>query len=370
MLNIKSTTSAFASAAMLLGLLTLSAEARIANDLQRHDGDIEVRDFAFQDGERLPLLTLHYTTLGTPQRDATGKVSNAVLLLHGTTGTGTDFLRPTVADHMFRPGQPSDAQRSYIVLPDAIGAGHSSKPSDGLQARFPHYGYVDKVEAQHAMLQALGIDHLRLVSGISQGGMLTWLWAERFPEAMDAFVPVACMPMQISGRNLMWREIVIHAIRNDPDWHGGTYDPAHPPTLWIQVVAPLFTLMVSTAERLQDMGPDRAKTLASNNALVHQWDGRDANDTLYDVASSADYDPAFAVDRIKAPMLAVNFADDEINPIQLIEPTRQTVARLPSGQLVVAPGGYGHTSGFHVETWVNQLGAWLDQQPGWKTDHQ
>jgi homoserine O-acetyltransferase/O-succinyltransferase len=355
---------------MLLGLLTLSSEVRAANDLQPHDGDVEVRDFTFQDGERLPLLTLHYTTLGTPQRDATGKVTNAVLLLHGTTGMGRDFLIPTVADQLFHPDRPLDAQRYYIVLPDAVGAGRSSKPSDGLQARFPHYGYVDKVEAQHALLQALGIDHLKLVSGISQGGMLTWLWAERFPNAMDAFVPIACMPMQISGRNLMWREIVINAIRNDPDWHGGTYDPSHSPRLWIQVVAPLFTLMTSTAEKLQDMGPDRANTLASYNALVKAWDGRDANDTLYDVASSADYDPAFAVDRINAPMLAINFADDQINPIQLVEATRRAVDRTPSGRLVIAPGGYGHASGLHVETWVSQFGTFLDQLPGWTTDHQ
>jgi homoserine O-acetyltransferase len=370
MKNIGRRRLAFASATMLLGFPMLSAEVRAADDLQLQEGDVEVHDFAFQNGERLPRLTLHYTTLGTPQRDATGTVSNAVLLLHGTTGAGRDFLSPTIANHLFHPGQPLNAQRYYIVLPDAIGAGRSSKPSGGLQTRFPHYGYVDKVEAQHAMLQAIGIDHLKLVSGISQGGMLTWLWAERFPDAMDTLVPIACMPMQISGRNLLWREMIIRAIRNDPDWHGGTYDPAHPPTLWTQIAAPLFPLMASTPEKLQEMGPDRAKTLASYNALVEKWGGSDANDTLYDVASSADYDPAPAIDRIKAPMLAINFADDQINPIQLIAASQQTVARLPSGRLVITPGGYGHAAVSHAETWVNQLGTFLDQLPGWKTEHQ
>src|SRR5690349_13644847 len=207
----------FLGVALVFGLWALPGTAGAAGGPQPQEGDVEVHDFTFQDGEHLPLLKLHYTALGTPQRDASGKITNAVVLLHGTTGTGKSFLMPILADHLFQTGQPLDAQRYYVVLPDGIGAGGSTKPSDGMQTRFPRYGYIDQVEAQHAMLKGMGIDHLKLVSGISQGGMQTWLWGERFPDAMDALVPVACMPVQISGRNLMWREIVIRAIRGDPD---------------------------------------------------------------------------------------------------------------------------------------------------------
>ena len=333
-----------------------------ADGLHPQEGDVEVHDFTFQDGERLPLLRLHYTALGAPQRDASGKISNAVLLLHGTTGTGKSFLMPALADHLFQPGQPLDIQRYYVVLPDGIGAGGSTKPSDGMQARFPHYGYIDQVEAQRAMLKGMSIEHLKLVFGISQGGMQTWLWGERFPDAMDALAPVACMPNQISGRNLLWREIVVRAILDDPDWRGGDYDAARPPTQWAQIAAPLFAVMVSNPERLQEAGPDRAKTLGYYDQLVAQWRGRDAADTLYDVKSSADYDPAPEIGRIKAPVLAINFADDQVIPAQF-GVTRDTVARLPSGQLAVLPGGYGHLGIFHAELWADQLGSLLEHLP-------
>ena len=352
--------------ALVFGWCALPGAAGAASGPQPHEGDVEVHDFTFQDGERLPLLKLHYTALGTPQRDASGKISNAVVLLHGTTGTGKSLLMPTLVDYLFQPGQPLDAQRYYVVLPDGIGAGGSTKPSDGMQAHFPRYGYIDQVEAQHATLRGMGIDHLKLVLGISQGGMQTWLWGERFPDAMDALAPVACMPVQISGRNLLWREIAVRAIRDDPDWHGGNYDPARPPTLWTQIAAPLFAVMVSNPERLQEAGSDRAKTLAYYDQLVAQWRGRDPNDTLYDIRSSADYDPTSEIGRIKAPMLAINFADDQVNPVQF-GITKETIARLPSGQLTVLPGGYGHLGIFHAELWANQLGSFLNHLPGRET---
>lgn len=338
------------------------------NPLQPQDGDVVLRNFALQAGGQIPALTLHYTTLGTARRDAAGKVTNAVLLLHGTTGTGKGYLVPTLADHLFRPNQPLDAARWFIVLPDGIGAGGSSKPSDGMHARFPHYGYLDQVEAQHAMLLAMGIEHLKLVSGISQGGMQAWLWGERFPDAMDALVPVASMPMQISGRNLIWRQIIIRAIRNDPAWNGGDYEPSHPPALWAQTAAPLFALMVGNPERLQALGPDRAATLAAYDALVAQYRARDANDTLYDFESSADYDPAGAVDRIRAPLLAINFADDEVNPAQFTA-TRQTVLRLKAGRFVLLPGGagaFGHAGIFHADLWAPVMAKFLRDLPGWQ----
>ncbi|HVJ53766.1 MAG TPA: alpha/beta fold hydrolase [Aliidongia sp.] len=351
-------------AALLLALV-LAPGARAADGPPQSEGDVEVRDFAFQDGERLPVLKLHYTALGTPRRDAAGRIVNAVLLLHGTTGTGKGFLAPSLADALFRPGQPLDAGRFYIVLPDGIGAGGSTKPSDGLRGHFPHYGYVDQVEAQQRMLAGMGIDHLRLVSGISQGGMQTWLWGERFPDAMDALAPVASMPGEISGRNLMWRQIIIRAIRNDPDWHDGNYDPAHPPTQWMETAAPLFALMVGNPERLQLDGSDRAKTLAYIDQLIHAYQSRDADDYLYDFESSRDYDPAPGIGRIKAPMLAINFADDEVNPAGLAV-TRETIAKIPSAKLVLLPvegTGYGHASIFQAALWAPALKGLLDTLP-------
>ena len=362
--------------ALSLGMLALQAEAAppaaaptapVApgpEALPQSEGDVELRDFAFRNGERLPVLKLHYTALGTPRRDAAGKITNAVLLLHATTGTGKTFLMPTLADHLFRPGQPLDVQRYYVVLPDGIGFGGSTKPSDGLRGHFPHYGYLDQVEAQHAMVQAMGIEHLKLVAGISQGGMQTWLWAEQFPDAMDALVPVASMPMQISGRNLMWRQVVAGAVRDDPEWHGGDYDPAHPPTAWTRTAALMFAIMVGTPERLQAAGPDRARTLAYDDELVAQYRGRDPGDALYDYESSADYDPAPGVNRIKVPLLAINFADDQVNPAQF-PIARDTVMHLPAGRFALVPGGWGHAGIFHADVWADQMGAFLSGLPGW-----
>ncbi len=279
-----------------------------------------------------------------------------MLLLHGTGGTGKSFLAPTLADNLFGPDQPLDLSRFYVVLPDGIGAGGSTSPSDGLHARFPHYGYNDQVVAQHALLDALKVDHLRLVSGISQGGMQSWLWAERYPEAADAYVPIASMPMQISGRNLMWRQIIIHAIEEDPDYHGGEYSDGNKPKVWGDIAGPLFVMMVGTPQRLQESAPDRAKTLAFDAALAAHEDGLDPNDALYDLKSSADYDPAPAIGRIYAPLTAINFADDEVNPASL-PVTAETVARIPSGRFVLLPGGYGHSTIFHAEAWGSALAA-------------
>ncbi len=355
-------------AALVAGTLLSPIFAYGADELQSQEGDLEVHDFTFHDGQHLPVLKLHHTTLGTPRRDAQGKVINAVMLLHGTGQTGKAFLAPTLANNLFKPGQPLDAQQFYIVLPDGLGAGGSTKPSDGLRARFPHYGYDDQVEAQRTTLKGMGVDHVVAVLGISQGGMQTWLWGEQHPEFMDALVPIASMPMQISGRNLIWRQIIIRAIRNDPGWDGGDYDPVHPPTLWTQTAAPLVTMMALNPERLQAAGPDRAKTLAFYDQLVAQYRGRDANDYLYELESSFDYDPGLDVSKIKAPLFAIGFIDDEINPAQF-NITQQTVAHLPAGRFRMLPGGdagYGHAGILHGEMWAKELGDFLAEVPAWK----
>ena len=238
----------------------------------RQEGTFIARDFQFQSGATLLELKLAYTTLGTPQRDSSGNVTNAVLLLHGTTGTGANWLAPSLAEALFREGQPLDAGKYYLILADSIGLGRSAKPSDGLKAKFPHYGYRDMVEAQYRLVtEGLGVKHLRLVLGTSMGGMQTWLWAERHSDMMDGAVAIASQPTEISGRNMLWRRVVIEAIRNDPDWNGGNYTT--PPTRFAFAV-PLFALMVDSAttsaggrahprEGQRVLRPDRPKREAS-----------------------------------------------------------------------------------------------------------
>ena len=351
--------------AIMLGLILGPAAGRADTDYPVTEGDVVVHDITFRDGERLESLTLHYTALGAPRRDGGGRIVNAVLVLHGATGTGKSFLAPSLAGALFGAGQPLDAQRYYIVLPDGIGAGGSSKPSDGLRSHFPHYGYLDQVETQHRLLEGLGIDHLRLVSGISQGGMQTWLWGERYPDAMDGLLPIASMPMEISGRNLLWRRMIMRAIEHDPGWRGGDYDAAQPPTQWMETAAPMFALMVGNANRIQAEAPDRAATLAYFDRLVAQFRGRDAADTYYDFDSSRDYNPAPDLGLIKAPLLAINFTDDMVNPAEFAQ-TRQAIERLPQGRLLMVspePMGYGHGAIFHASLWAAPLGEFLEALP-------
>ncbi len=299
------------------------------------EGDAILKDFHFSDGETLPALRIHYRTFGRPQRDAHGVVTNAVLILHGTTGSGGQFVRPEFAGELFEAGQPLDAARFYIILPDGIGHGDSSKPSDGLHARFPHYGYRDMVEAQYRLLtEALGVDHLRLVMGTSMGGMHTWLWGELHPRFMDALMPLACLPEQISGRNRVWRRVVIDAIRGDPAWQGGDYT-VEPPSL--RTAAEMLFLVSSNPVIRQREMP----TLAASDEVLDAYVARvekllDANDVLYAVAASEDYDPGPGLEKIRAPLLALNSADDLINPPELGVLERE-IRRVPRGRAVVIP---------------------------------
>jgi homoserine O-acetyltransferase len=316
-------------------LLALPIWAAAPKDPVPQEGNFIARDFHFQDGEVLPEMRLHYTTLGTPRRGQDGRVSNAVLMLHGTTGTGRNFLAASYTQELFGPGQPLDAARFYLILPDGLGRGGSSKPSDGLRARFPRYGYGDVVAAQHLLVtRGLGVDHLRLVLGTSMGGMQTWMWGERYPGMMDALMPIASQPIQISGRNLLWRRIITETIRSDPDWKDGDYQV--PPTRWTNAL-PLFTIMADSAARLQSQAP----TWKEANGLYDQLVGNarknyDANDYLYWFESSRDYDPEPELGRIKAPLLAVNFADDQINPAEL-GVMEKLITRVPGGRSVLVP---------------------------------
>src|SRR5213079_622030 len=216
--------------------------ATAANYPPPTESDYTIRDFKFASGETLPELRVHYRTLGKPEKDAQGKTTNGVLIMHGTTGSGAQFFRPEFAGELFGPGQPLDATKFFIVLPDGIGHGKSSKPGDGLHAKFPRYGYRDMIEAQHRLLtEGLKVNHLRLVMGTSMGGMHSWLWGSMYPDSIDALMPLASLPTQISGRNRVWRRVIIDAIRNDPDWKGGDY--TDPPKQALRVVAQMMWFM-------------------------------------------------------------------------------------------------------------------------------
>src|SRR5436309_4658210 len=280
------------------------------------EGDYVISDFKFASGETLPELRLHYRTLGKPDKDASGKVINAVLITHGTTGSGAQFIRPEFAGELFGKDQPLDATKFFIVLPDGIGHGKSSKPSDGLHAKFPHYGYVDMVEAQFRLLTGgLAINHARLVMGTSMGGMHTWLWGETHPDFMDALMPLASLPAQISGRNRVWRRMIIDAIRNDPAWEGGEYK-TQPPSL--RTAAEILWFMSSNPALRQNEAPTLAKADEALDKFVSGYvKTADGNDVLYALEASHDYDPGPNLEKISAPLLAINSADDLINPPEL-----------------------------------------------------
>lgn len=300
-------------------------------------GDFVIKDFKFASGDILPELRIHYRTLGTPQKDAHGRVRNAVLVLHGTTGSGENFLNQNFAGVLFVPGGLLDARKYYIILPDGIGHGQSSKPSDGLHARFPRYGYDDMVTAQYRLLtEGLGVDHLRLVMGASMGGMHTWVWAEKYPDFMDTALPLACLPVQIAGRNRAWRKMAVDAIRNNPGFNHGDYT-AQPYGLAFALDM-LWLLSNNPVQRQKD-APTREQTDAAvDQFMAAQMKTHDANDVAYAVDASWDYNPEPKLASIKAPLLAINFADDLINPPELRILERE-IKRVPHGRMVLVPAG-------------------------------
>jgi homoserine O-acetyltransferase/O-succinyltransferase len=320
------------------------------------EGDYVIRDFKFTSGETMPELKIHYRTIGKPVKDDKGVVQNAVLITHGTTGSGAQFIRPEFAGELFGAGQPLDAAKFFLIMPDGIGHGKSSKPSDGMHAKFPRYGYVDMVEAQFRLLTAgLGVNHARLIMGTSMGGMHTWLWGEAHPDFMDALLPLASLPTQISGRNRAWRRMVIDAIRNDPEWKGGDYS-SQPQSL--RTAAQMLWLMSSNPVLRQKDAPTLAKTDEVFDKFVADYlKTGDANDMLYALEASHDYDPGPGLEKIKARLLAINSADDLINPPELGILERE-IKRVAKGRAVVIPLSdktRGHGSHTIAALWKNEL---------------
>ncbi len=351
-------------ALILLGLAVLSGNGPLnaADYPTPRQGDYALRDFHFASGETLPELRMHYRTLGTPRRDDKGVVRNAVLIMHGTTGEGANFFRPEFAGQLFGKGQLLDASRYFLILPDGIGHGHSSRPSDGLHARFPHYGYRDMVEADYRLLtEGLKVNHLRLVMGTSMGGMHTWLWGERHPDFMDALLPLASLPTQISGRNRIWRCAIIDSIRKDPEWKDGEYttQPAG-----LRTAAFMLMFMSSNPVQRQKEMPTREKADAAiDQFLARTLQNMDANNTLYALDASSDYDPGPDLDKIKAPLLAINTADDLINPPELGILEREII-RVKRGKAIVIPLSdrtRGHGTHTMAAVWKDYLAELLSQ---------
>ena len=314
----------------MFGLMVLASQWTLAAQSPAvREGDFVIRNFEFRSGETLSEVRIHYHAYGTPGKD------NTVLIVHGTGGSGGSLIRPEFSGELFGPGQPLDATRYFIVLPDALGHGKSSKPSDGLHAKFPRYGYNDMVETEYRLLtEGFGVKHARLIMGTSMGCMHTWLWGEQHVDFMDALMPLACLPTQVSGRNRVWRKLVSDAIRNDPTWNGGEYK-AQPPAL--RTAVEMLWLAGSNPVLRQKEAPTLAKAdEAIDSYVATNLPHDDANDILYQMESSYDYDPAPNLEKIRAPLFAVNSADDLINPPELGILERQ-IKRVPHGKAVVIP---------------------------------
>jgi homoserine O-acetyltransferase len=343
-------------------IIALPSPAAAADYPKPAERDFIFKDFRLSCGETLPEVRIHYRTLGSPRADANGVVRNAVLVLHGTTGQSGNFLNPIFAGELFGKGQPLDAERHFIVIPDNLGHGKSTKPSDGLRGKFPRYGYHDMLVAQYQLLtEGLKVNHLRLVIGTSMGGMHSWLWGEKYPDFMDALVPLASLPTQISGRNRMWRKTLIDAIRSDALWKNGDYT-TQPPSLG--VASEIIAFMGSNPVQRQKEAPTLAKAdkvLAKSVSAAYKT--RDANDILYAVEASWDYDPGPALDKIKAPLLAINFADDLINPPELGILERE-IKKVPHGKAIVmpmTPQTRGHGTHTLAAVWKSYLVEFLKE---------
>jgi homoserine O-acetyltransferase len=337
---------------------TLTAASALAADYPApKEADWVPRDFRFHTGETLPEVRLHYTTLGAPS----GK---PVLVLHGTAGSGATLLTKDFAGELFGPGQPLDASRYFVILPDALGTGKSTRPSDGLRARFPKYNYEDMVLAQYRLVtEGLSIKHLRLVLGNSMGGMQTWIWGVKYPEFMDALVPMACQPTEMSGRNWMLRRMLADAIRNDPEWNGGNYT-SQPKSM--QRILVQFGIATSGgSQALYKQAPTREKGDALVAQRLAQPFRGDANDVLYQWESSDDYNPSPGLERIRAALVAINAADDERNPPELGILERE-IKRVKGGRYVLIPASAetrGHGTTGNAALWKQHLADLLQRAP-------
>jgi homoserine O-acetyltransferase len=345
----------------LLAVLAAQIAAPPAKTRPVHEGDVVLKDFRFADGESLPELRIHYTTLGEPHRNAKGDIDNAVMVLHGTGGSGQQFLRPQFADELYGPGEALDIRKYWIILPDNIGHGKSSKPSDALRMKFPKYDYADMIEAQHRMLtEGLGIRHMRLIMGTSMGCMHSFLWGEAYPDFSSALMPLACEPIEIAGLNRMWRQMVIDGIEKDPAWNGGNY--VKEPVQGLRTAESILFIAGAAPLSLQQNYPTREAAKAYVEQRVESGMGEvDANDMIYQFESSRTYNPWTSLEKIRVPLTWVNSADDFINPRNLDVPN-QALKRMKTARFRLIPEStdtHGHGTHTWATFWKNDLSELL-----------
>jgi len=354
---------------MNMRALALSSVIVLASSLAAHsqpakwptkDGSVVLKDFKFGTGETLPELKLHYLTLGEPHRNAAGHVNNAVLLLHGTGGNEHSLLNPLFSDVLFVPGGVLDITKYFIILPDDIGHGESSKPSDGLHMHFPAYDYDDMVRSQRMMLDAMKVDHLRLILGTSMGCMQSFVWGETYPEFMEALAPFACLPVQIAGRNRMTRYMILESIKKDPAWMGGEYKSE--PQCGLRAAFEILLVLGSSPLQMQKQAPTReAAEQYVDRSLERTMAAGDANNMLYYVNASRNYDPSPKLETIIAPVLWINSADDFINPPEL-GIAEKMVKRIPHGRFILIPisdATRGHGTHTVAAVWKDYLAEFM-----------
>jgi homoserine O-acetyltransferase/O-succinyltransferase len=331
--------------------------ARSESDvLQMREGNVVLKDFRFRSGETLPALRIHYTTLGSPHRNAAGVIDNAVMILHGTGGDGKQFLRPQFAGVLYLRGQPLDIHKYWIILPDNIGHGRSSKPSDGMRMHFPKYDYDDMIEAQYRMLQQIGVTHLRLIMGTSMGCMHAFVWGETHPDFASALMPLACEPVEIAGLNRMWRQLAINGIEADPAWQNGQYTSQ--PVMGLRAAENLFFVAGSAPLYYQAHYPTRQSAGAfAEERVASGIRDMDANDTIYQLDSSRNYNPWPNLERIKVPVMWINSADDFINPRNFQFPA-DALKRMPTARfrlIAESPDTHGHSTHTWAQFWKADL---------------
>jgi homoserine O-acetyltransferase/O-succinyltransferase len=339
---------------------SVNASTQPAVSWPTSEGSVVLSNFRFGTGETLPELRLHYITLGTPHRNSAGHTDNAVLLLHGTGGNAHSLMNPVFSNVLFGPGQPLDISKYFLILPDDIGHGQSSKPSDGLHAHFPAYDYDDMVRSQHMMLEQMKIDHLRLILGTSMGCMQTFVWGETYPGFSDALAPFACLPVQIAGRNRMMRYMAIQAIKQDPEWMGGEYKTE--PKRGLNNANELTFVMGSSPLQLQKNAPTRQQAEQYiDNSLARVDANTDANDLIFYYNASRNYDPSPNLERITVPVLWINSADDYINPPEL-GIAEKMVKRMPNARFILLPisdATRGHGTHTVAAVWKDYLAEFM-----------
>lgn len=339
----------FAALALQPSMIPAAPAAPATTNWPTKDGDVTLTDFKFRSGESLARLNMHYTTLGQPHRNAAGEIDNAVMVLHGTGGSGQQFLRPQFADELYGPGLPLDIGRYWIILPDNLGHGKSSKPSDGMRMQFPRYDYDDMVEAQRLMLKQLGVTHLRLIFGTSMGCMHAFVWGETHPGFARALMPMACEPIEIAGLNRMWRQLAINGIKADPAWQNGMYKMQ--PAQGLRTAQTLLFVAGAAPLNYQAQYPTRTAASAfAEERVATAMASLDANDLIYQLDASRNYNPWPRLESITAPVTWINSADDFINPRNLSVPA-QAVRRMPNARFRIIPESED-TRGHGTHTWA------------------